>query len=81
MSLVGPRPPLESEVRKYQLEHLRRLDVIPGITGLWQIEARQDPSFDSYISLDTEYVENWNLWLDIKILIRTVGVVFRGTGS
>jgi exopolysaccharide biosynthesis polyprenyl glycosylphosphotransferase len=81
MSLVGPRPPLASEVEKYDLAHLRRLDVLPGITGLWQVEARQDPSFDSYISLDTAYVENWNLMLDLRILARTIGVVLGGTGS
>jgi exopolysaccharide biosynthesis polyprenyl glycosylphosphotransferase len=81
MSLVGPRPPIAAEVEQYDLAHLRRLDVLPGITGLWQVEARQDPSFDSYISLDTAYVENWSLWLDLKILARTVGVVFSGTGS
>jgi exopolysaccharide biosynthesis polyprenyl glycosylphosphotransferase len=81
MSLVGPRPPLASEVEQYDIAHLRRLDVLPGMTGLWQVEARQDPSFDSYISLDTAYVENWSLWLDMKILARTVGVVFSGTGS
>ena len=81
MSMVGPRPPVASEVEQYDLSHLRRLDVLPGMTGLWQVEARQDPSFDSYISLDTAYVENWSLWLDLKILARTVGVVFSGTGS
>ncbi len=81
MSLVGPRPPIASEVEQYDLPHLRRLDVLPGITGLWQVEARQDPSFDSYISLDTAYVENWSLWLDLKILARTVNVVLGGTGS
>jgi exopolysaccharide biosynthesis polyprenyl glycosylphosphotransferase len=81
MSLVGPRPPLASEVKKYDLSHLRRLDVLPGMTGLWQVEARQDPSFDSYISLDTAYVENWNLTLDLRILARTIGVVLGGTGS
>ncbi len=81
MSLVGPRPPIASEVEQYELSHLRRLDVLPGITGLWQVEARQDPSFDSYISLDTAYVENWSFWLDLKILARTVAVVFSGTGS
>ncbi len=81
MSLVGPRPPMAAEVEQYDLAHLRRLDVLPGITGLWQVEARQDPSFDSYISLDTAYVENWSLWLDLKILLRTVGVVLSGTGS
>ncbi len=81
MSLVGPRPPIASEVERYDLSHLRRLDVLPGITGLWQVEARHDPSFDSYISLDTAYVENWNLWLDLKILVRTVSVVIGGTGA
>src|SRR6201996_4203113 len=81
MSLVGPRPPMAAEVEQYDLAHLRRLDVLPGITGLWQVEARQDPSFDSYISLDTAYIENWSLWLDMKILARTVSVVFSGTGS
>jgi len=81
MSLVGPRPPIASEVEKYNIAHLRRLDVLPGITGLWQVEARQDPSFDSYISLDTAYVENWSFLMDLRILARTVGVVFSGTGS
>jgi exopolysaccharide biosynthesis polyprenyl glycosylphosphotransferase len=81
MSLVGPRPPIASEVRRYELNHLRRLDVVPGITGLWQVQARQDPSFDSYISLDTAYIENWSLWLDVKILVRTVAVVVAGTGT
>jgi exopolysaccharide biosynthesis polyprenyl glycosylphosphotransferase len=81
MSIVGPRPPLASEVREYKLSHLRRLDVTPGITGLWQVQARQDPSFDSYISLDVTYIENWSIWLDFKILARTVGVVLAGTGT
>jgi lipopolysaccharide/colanic/teichoic acid biosynthesis glycosyltransferase len=81
MSLVGPRPPLASEVQEYGLAQLRRLDVLPGITGLWQVEARQDPSFDSYISLDTAYVENWSLTLDMRILARTVAVVLEGTGT
>jgi len=81
MSIVGPRPPLASEVREYKLSHLRRLDVMPGITGLWQVQARQDPSFDNYISLDVTYVDNWSVWLDLKILARTVVVVLGGTGS
>jgi exopolysaccharide biosynthesis polyprenyl glycosylphosphotransferase len=81
MSVVGPRPPIASEVQNYQLNHLRRLDVTPGITGLWQVQGRRDPSFDSYVSLDVTYIENWSIWLDIKIIIRTIGVVFAGTGS
>lgn len=81
MSIVGPRPPIASEVREYELKHLRRLDVTPGITGLWQVQARQDPSFESYIMLDLAYIENWTVWLDLKIILRTVGVLFAGTGS
>jgi exopolysaccharide biosynthesis polyprenyl glycosylphosphotransferase len=81
MSIVGPRPPLASEVQEYKLNHLRRLDVTPGITGLWQVQARQDPSFDSYISLDVTYIDNWSIWLDLKIIMRTIIVVFAGTGS
>ncbi len=81
MSIVGPRPPIGSEVKQYNLNHLRRLDVTPGITGLWQVQARQDPSFASYISLDVHYIENWSLWLDFKIIMRTVAVVLSGTGT
>lgn len=81
MSIVGPRPPVAREVSQYKLAHLRRLDVSPGITGLWQVQARQDPSFDQYISLDTFYVDNWSLWLDLKIMVRTFAVVISGTGS
>ena len=75
------KPPLASEVQEYKLSHLRRLDVTPGITGLWQVQGRQDPSFDSYVSLDVTYIENWSIWLDLKIIARTIGVVFAGTGS
>jgi len=80
MSVVGPRPPIASEVKEYKLSHLRRLDVTPGITGLWQVQGRQDPSFDSYVSLDVTYIENWSIWLDVKIILRTVAVVLAGTG-
>jgi exopolysaccharide biosynthesis polyprenyl glycosylphosphotransferase len=81
MSVVGPRPPIASEVEKYELEHFRRLEVMPGLTGLWQVHARQDSSFARYIELDTAYVENWSFWLDVKILLRTAHVVVRGTGT
>jgi exopolysaccharide biosynthesis polyprenyl glycosylphosphotransferase len=81
MSIVGPRPPLAGEVRKYDLDHLRRLDVTPGITGLWQVQGRQDPSFASYVSLDVTYIDNWSIWLDFKIILRTIAVVFAGTGT
>jgi exopolysaccharide biosynthesis polyprenyl glycosylphosphotransferase len=80
MSLVGPRPPVPGEYRNYQLDHLKRLHVTPGITGLWQVEARTDPSFENYINLDAQYVDNWSMWLDLKILLKTVTVVFAGTG-
>jgi exopolysaccharide biosynthesis polyprenyl glycosylphosphotransferase len=81
MSVVGPRPPIASEVKQYKLNHLRRLDVTPGITGLWQVQGRQDPSFASYVSMDVNYIDNWSIWLDFKIIIRTIGVVFTGTGA
>jgi exopolysaccharide biosynthesis polyprenyl glycosylphosphotransferase len=81
MSVVGPRPPIASEVKEYKLSHLRRLDVTPGITGLWQVQGRQDPSFASYVSLDVTYIDNWSVWLDFKIILKTIGVVFAGTGT
>ena len=81
MSIVGPRPPLANEVERYELEYLRRLEVAPGITGLWQVEARSHPSFERYIALDLQYVEEWSILMDLKILFRTIGVVFAGTGS
>jgi exopolysaccharide biosynthesis polyprenyl glycosylphosphotransferase len=81
MSIVGPRPPIASEVEKYELEHFRRLEVLPGLTGLWQVQARHDPSFARYIALDIAYVENWSIWLDLRILLQTAHVVARGTGT
>ncbi|MGB9075786.1 MAG: sugar transferase [Terracidiphilus sp.] len=81
MSVVGPRPPVASEVREYSHSHLRRLEVLPGITGLWQVQGRHDASFDSYVSLDVTYIENWSLALDLKIMARTLGVVLSGTGT
>ncbi len=80
MSLVGPRPSIPPEVAQFAPEHLYRLTVLPGLTGLWQVKARQDSSFGKYISLDMTYVKNWSLWLDLKILFWTVDVVLRGTG-
>ncbi len=81
MSIVGPRPPIATEVAKYEIEHYRRLEVLPGLTGLWQVRARQDPSFERYIALDTAYVENWSFWLDVKIILMTASAVMRGTGA
>lgn len=81
MSVVGPRPPLAEEVVQYKPDHLRRLNVTPGITGLWQVQARKDPSYDKYVSLDLAYIENWSILLDFEIILRTIGVVVAGTGS
>jgi lipopolysaccharide/colanic/teichoic acid biosynthesis glycosyltransferase len=81
MSIVGPRPAIKSEVAQYTHQHRVRLEATPGMTGLWQVIARRDACFKRYISLDTEYVRHWSLALDLKILLRTIGVVFAGTGS
>ena len=81
MSLVGPRPHPVDDYARYELEHLRRLDMTPGITGLWQVTAREDPSFRANMALDVEYIEKWSLWLDLKILIKTLSVVVEGNGA
>ena len=81
MSLVGPRPHPLDDYGQYQLEHLRRLDVKPGLTGLWQVYARRDPSFEKNIALDLEYIETWSLWLDAKILLKTLPAVLNGSGA
>ena len=80
MSLVGPRPHPVDDFERYDLEHLRRLDVKPGMTGLWQVKARHDPSFETNVALDLEYIENWNLLLDFKILLRTAPALLRAEG-
>ena len=76
MSLVGPRPPLPREVSEYDTWHRRRLSMRPGLTGLWQVEARQDPDFDRWVERDLAYIDGWSLWLDLKILLRTIPAVF-----
>ena len=81
MSLVGPRPHPTDDYERYEVEHRRRLQVRPGITGLWQVKARRDPSFDINMALDLAYIENWSLWLDCKILLQTIPVVLKGTGQ
>jgi lipopolysaccharide/colanic/teichoic acid biosynthesis glycosyltransferase len=81
MSLVGPRPHPVDDFKRYDVEHLRRLDVKPGLTGLWQVTARRDPSFDTNMALDLEYIENWSLWLDLRIALRTVPAVLRAEGN
>jgi exopolysaccharide biosynthesis polyprenyl glycosylphosphotransferase len=81
MSLVGPRPHPVDDYERYTIEHLRRLDVKPGVTGLWQVTARRDPSFDTNMVLDLEYIENWSLQLDLRVLLRTFKVVLEGEGQ
>ncbi|HOZ49585.1 MAG TPA: sugar transferase [Candidatus Hydrogenedentes bacterium] len=77
MSMVGPRPPIQYEVDEYKDWHLRRLHIRPGLTGLWQVSGRNRLSFEQMVRLDIDYIENWSLWLDVKILLRTVGVVLK----
>ena len=78
MSLVGPRPPLPGEVEGYDLWHRRRLSMKPGITGLWQVRARNEPDFDRWVAADLEYIDRWSLWLDMKILVRTIPAAVQG---
>lgn len=80
MSLVGPRP-TSFEADTYSLWHTERLEVQPGLTGLWQVSGRSDVDFDDRVRLDVEYVRNRSLWLDLKILWATVGSVFGGRGA
>lgn len=81
MSLVGPRPPLPEEVSQYELWQRRRLSVKPGITCLWQVNGRNNIDFENWMRLDLEYIDNWSLWLDSKILLKTIPAVFSGKGA
>ncbi len=82
MSLVGTRPPTEDEFEQYNSHYRRRISMTPGLTGLWQISGRSDISdFDEVVRLDLEYIDNWSLGLDVKILFKTVGAVLKGRGS
>lgn len=81
MSLVGPRPALPCEVEQYQEWHKKRLETWPGMTGLWQVSGRSNLSFDEMVLLDIYYVENWSLWLDLKIALRTIPTILLGTGA
>ncbi|WP_216849277.1 exopolysaccharide biosynthesis polyprenyl glycosylphosphotransferase [Pimelobacter simplex] len=81
MSLVGPRPALPSEVERYHPDVRHRLVVHPGMTGLWQVSGRSDLSWEDSVRLDQEYVDDWSLLLDARIVVRTVGAVLRGRGA
>jgi lipopolysaccharide/colanic/teichoic acid biosynthesis glycosyltransferase len=81
MSLVGPRPPIAEEVMQYEPWQLRRLDVLPGITCLWQISGRSRIGFQEWMRLDLEYIKHRSFWLDMKILIRTIPAVLSREGA
>lgn len=82
MSLVGPRPPIPAEVEKYEIWHRRRLSMRPGITGLWQTSGRNKiTKFEDWMKLDLKYIDQWSLWLDLKIFLKTVPVVAFGIGA
>lgn len=82
MSLVGPRPPLQTEWEHFEPWQRRKLSVKPGMTCLWQVSGRNDiRDFDEWVRLDLKYIDNWSLWLDFEILLRTISSVVRGTGK
>lgn len=81
MSLVGPRPPLPREVEHYQSWQKERLNTRPGMTGLWQVSGRSNLSFEEMFKLDIYYIENWSLWLDLKIMLKTIPAVFLKKGA
>lgn len=81
MSLVGPRPPLPSEVEHYERWQMRRLSMKPGITCIWQVSGRSDVDFDTWMRFDLEYIDNWSIFLDFWLLVRTIPVVVMGWGA
>jgi len=82
MSLVGPRPPLVAEYEKYEFWQKRKLAVVPGLTCLWQVQGRSDiTDFDDWVRMDLDYIDNWSLMLDFKILLQTASAVLRGKGA
>ena len=81
MSIVGPRPPIPYEVEEYDVWHRKRLDMRPGMTGLWQVSGRNRLTFDEMVKVDLFYIENWSLLLDLKIIFLTLPAVFRGDGA
>jgi len=81
MSIIGPRPPLPEEVEQYQDWHKKRLQISPGLTGLWQVSGRSELTFDEMVMLDLFYIENWSLGLDLRIALRTIPKVLLGDGA
>ena len=82
MSLVGTRPPTLDEWEKYELHHRKRMAIKPGITGMWQVSGRSNiKDFEEVVKLDTEYIDNWSMGLDMRILVKTVGMVLRREGA
>jgi lipopolysaccharide/colanic/teichoic acid biosynthesis glycosyltransferase len=82
LSLVGPRPPLQNEFKEFDLWHRRKLSVKPGLTCLWQIAGRNEiNNFDDWAKLDLKYIDNWSIWLDILILLKTIPAVLSGKGA
>jgi lipopolysaccharide/colanic/teichoic acid biosynthesis glycosyltransferase len=82
MSLVGPRPPIPYECENYDIWHRRRvLEMKPGITGLWQVKGRSTTTFDDMVRMDIQYVREWSIWLDIKILLQTPWAVTTAKGA
>jgi len=82
MSLVGTRPPTEAEFENYEYHHKARLAIKPGLTGMWQVSGRSDiTDFEEVVALDTEYIQNFSLALDAKIILKTIGIVFNGKGG
>jgi len=81
MSIVGPRPPLPEEVETYGPWHMQRLSVTPGLTCIWQVSGRNRVSFERWVQMDIEYIENQSIWLDLKLLVLTIPAVLSGRGA
>ncbi|MBR3355495.1 MAG: sugar transferase [Oscillospiraceae bacterium] len=82
MSLVGTRPPTTDEWKQYEARHRARMAVRPGLTGLWQVSGRSDIlDFEEVIDLDMKYINNWDIGMDIKLILKTVGIIFTGRGA
>jgi lipopolysaccharide/colanic/teichoic acid biosynthesis glycosyltransferase len=81
MSLVGPRPPVPSEVARYTLADRRRLDVKPGLTCIWQVSGRSELAFDKQVSLDVQYIDSHSIWMDVALLLKTIPAILTGRGA